>query len=198
MRLVESIYRNLKEEVDLQLTSPLKLNTGVLPILDTNTYGRIDDWGAEEWDEEKGDWQDGYEPYPFENIKDSMITYGQPILEEYIQKVLPGATVKVTDLWSPKYYNFQGDELEFTVDFDVAKFNELAKQAVENPEFKDFLKENYKSYDGFTSFLADNLDEFWQQDGWKRFVQVVMFNLRDEDFEDANERFWEDVYTNSF
>ena len=125
-----------------------------------------------------------------------MISFGGPIIEDYIKKVLPSASVEVTNLWSPQYYNFQGDELEFNVSFNVDEYKQKEQEAVNDPAFKDFLKERYKSYDGFISYLADDIDEFYQQEGWKRFVQVVMFFLRDEDFETDNERFWDDVRGN--
>lgn len=97
---------------------------------------------------------------------------------------------------SPQYYNFEGDQVEFTVSFDVAEFNELMKKALADPNFESYLKDKYKSYDGFISYMADNLDEFNSQDGWKKFVQVIMFYAEDYDNEDDIFDFWEKVREN--
>lgn len=182
---------------DLEISSPLELNTGVLPVLDVGTYGREDyifDW--ERWDEEGKE-----EPEPdWDELDQNIVRYGTPVVEEYIKSVLPSAKVEGQKVYHPQYYNFATDELEFKVSFDVGEYNELEQKAVADPEFKDYLKNNYKSYDGFISYLADNMDEFYQQDGWKRFVQVIMFYLRDreEDFRDSTDRFWEDIIGNGY
>ncbi len=170
---------------DLDVESPLELNTGVIPVLDTNTYGRDEYWYDYNIEDDKKfvEWQD-----------DCIIRYGTPIVEEYIKSVLPSASCEGQKVYHPRYYNFSGDELEFKVSFDPKEYLALEKAAVEDPEFKEYLKDNYKSYDGFISYLADNLDEFYQQDGWKRFCQVIMFNLRNEDFDKTNEDFWTDIY----
>jgi hypothetical protein len=178
---------------DLEISSPLELNTGVIPVLDVGTYGREDyifRWDDEETPEDaEPDWDE---------LDSNIITYGTPIVEEYIKEVLPSASVKGTKVFHPKYYNFQTDELEFKVSFDIGEYNDLESKTFKDPEFGNFLKENYKSYDGFISYLADNLDEFYQQDGWKRFCQVIMFYLRDrsEDIESSTESFWETIVGN--
>ena len=176
---------------DLDIESPMELNTGVLPVLDVGTYGREDyifNWDDEEVPEDaEADW---------EELDRNIIAYGTPIVEEYLKQVLPSAKVEGTKVYHPQYYNFSTDELEFKVSFDVNEYNKLEDKAVKDPAFKEYLKDRYKSYDGFISYLADNLDEFYQQDGWKRFVQVVMFYLRNEDFESTTDRFWEDIVCN--
>lgn len=175
---------------DLEIESPLELNTGVLPLLDTDTYGRQDAiWGFSDEEEEEIERPE---------LDNTMVAYGAPIVEEYIKRVLPSASVKGTGMYHPKYYNFSTDELEFTVSFDISEYNSLEEATFKDPEFGNFLKENYSDRSGFISYLADNLDEFYQQDGWKRFCQVVMFNLGniEDDLEDTNERYWEDVLGN--
>lgn len=183
---------------DLDVESPMELNTGVLPVLDTDTYSRQDwIWDPYRYEDEDGNLpeDDDYGP-TYEDLDRCMVDYGAPIVEEYLKKVLPSAKVEGTKMYHPSQYNFSSDELEFKVSFDPKEYYALEDKAVKDPAFKDYLRERYKSYDGFVSYLADNLDEFYQQDGWKRFVQVVMFYLRDEDFEETNERYWEDIIGN--
>ena len=183
---------------DLDVESPMELNTGVLPVLDTDTYSRQDwIWDPDRYEDEDGNLpeDDDYGP-TYEDLDRCMVAYGAPIVEEYLKKVLPSAKVEGTKMYHPSQYNFSSDELEFKVSFDPKEYYALEDKAVKDPAFKDYLRERYKSYDGFVSYLADNLDEFYQQDGWKRFVQVVMFYLRDEDFEETNDRYWEDIIGN--
>ena len=44
--------------------------------------------------------------------------------------------------------------------------------------------------------MADNLDEFYQEEVWRRFCQVVMYQLRNEDFDSTTDEFWETVVGN--
>lgn len=192
---------------DLDVTSPLELNTGILPIVNVDQYSRQELFYDEEslMNDVNGDGSkilepgdEGYYEITTEMIDDATMRYAPPVIEEYINSVLPGSSVKATKMYHPKYYNYGGDELEFTVTFDPAKYNELEEKTVADPEFKNYLKEHYSSYSGFISYLADNLDEFYQQDGWKRFVQVIMFNLRNEEDEmrNAEDSMWENIMGN--
>lgn len=178
---------------DLGIENPLELNTGVLPVLDVGTYGREDYIFG--WDDE--DVPEDAEP-DWEELDRSIVAYGAPVVEEYIKEVLPSASVKGTGVYHPREYNFANDELEFTVSYNPDEYKKLEDKTFNDPAFKDFLKERYSDRSGFFSYLADNLDEFYQQDGWKRFVQVIMFNLRgrEEDFMDTTDRFWEDIVCN--
>lgn len=72
--------------------------------------------------------------------------------------------IKVVGMYSPKYYNFESDSLNFdlvTDDkfldniIDVINFLEPNEVA----DLSKFLKDNYTSYDGFTSFTDNNVDD---------------------------------------
>ena len=72
--------------------------------------------------------------------------------------------IKVVGMYSPKYYNFETDTLNFdlvTDDkftdniIDVINFLEPKELA----DFSKFLKDNYTSYDGFTSFTDNNVTD---------------------------------------
>jgi len=69
--------------------------------------------------------------------------------------------VVVHDIVSPKYYNFETDQLYFDLIVDEDFTENLAKK-VENEFYNTclakFLKDNYTSYDGFLSFTANTLD----------------------------------------
>lgn len=60
---------------------------------------------------------------------------------------------------SPRYYNFETDKLVINVEFNKKALecwclNDKAE------DFNKYLKENYSSRDGFTSFTPDSIDEF--------------------------------------
>ena len=189
--VIDDIKRRGTGDTDIE--SPMDLNTGVLPLIDAGIYGREDMiWGYdEETDEETGPSR--------EDLVEAMKKAAQPILEEAIKHVLPSASVNVTGLYSPQYYNYETDQLEFTVSFDTKEFEEVMNRVVKLPEFNEYLKKNYSSRSGFFSYLADNVEEFWEQDGWKKFVQVIMFYFRDDsEQEHRDEEFWDDTLQNTY
>lgn len=190
---------------DTDIESPVELNTGVLPIVNVDCYSRQDaiypeynynDEGVYGYEDDEGNWVATEEPTQ-EYIDEIIGSYAPEVIEEYICKVLPGSKVKPIKMYHPRQYNFGGDELEFSVDFDPAKYKEIEDAVVRDDEFKEFLK-SYSSHSGFFSYMADDIDEFMQQDFWKRFVQVIMFCLRnlEEDMEDSEESMWERIMEN--
>lgn len=191
--LFEDIKKNLLEDEEATITNvSFELNTDVLPVLDTGTYGREDYiWSSYDMDEVPEEEQPTYD-----DLDKLIVQYGIPVVTDYIKKVFPSARVSGGKVWHPKYYNYDTDQLDFTVSVSPEEFKEVVERTVEDTAFKDFLKDKYSSRSGFISSMADNLDEFYQEDLWRRFCQVVMFNLRDEDFKSTTEKFWEDVKTN--
>lgn len=189
---------------DFAVTSPIELNTGVLPIVDVDQYSRQEYiWGQEElMNDVNGDGSEilepgdeGYFEITTDMLDEATMRIAPHVIENYIDVVLPGSKVEATKMYHPRQYNYGGDELEFKVSFVPDNYKQLEKEVTSNPEFKNFLKENYSSHSGFISSMADNLDEFYQQDGWKQFVQVVMFALRDhkDDMQSAEESMWESI-----
>ena len=83
---------------------------------------------------------------------------------------------------SPKFYNFDTDRLmtEITYDDDA-----LASYCFEHNrnEFEIYLRQNFTSYDGFHSFIANNLPEFKEQmedeesSGWSDRCSQVMLEF---------------------
>lgn len=65
-------------------------------------------------------------------------------------------------LSSPKYYNFETDKLILKVKLDQRKL-ELYCFRQEKEAFDEYLKENFTSYDGFHSFIANNIKDFKDQ-----------------------------------
>ena len=79
--------------------------------------------------------------------------------------------VKVTKYWHPREYNFVTDQLYLDVELDdgleVEDWVRNAVKEIGKPEHKEkvskFIKDNWKSRDGFTSFMpAEDYDEFFK------------------------------------
>lgn len=63
------------------------------------------------------------------------------------------------DIDSPSYYNFETDKLLIDINFNEAALKEYCL-GMYVEEFADYLRENYTSYDGFTSFVPNNVQDF--------------------------------------
>lgn len=155
----------LEEEVD-NATIKERLNTGVLRIIDVDMYS-INDEIPESATQEGLD----------EIVQDIAPKY----IKEVIQEVLPSVEIYATGVYHPKQYNFSGDELEFDLVANKEEYEALKEKVTSNENFNAFLRNNYKSYDGFISYMADDISEFETQDIWKQVVQVIMFAIQDED-----------------
>lgn len=59
--------------------------------------------------------------------------------------------------WSPREYNFSHDVVNFDIDCSEG-WDKLIDFCTTHPDFSKFLKDHYSSYDGFTSFTANNVD----------------------------------------
>ena len=67
--------------------------------------------------------------------------------------------MKYKELWSPMYYNFETDKLTIDCEIDLDGLKNYCLQA-NRDEFNTYLHDNWSSYDGFTSFVPNNIVEF--------------------------------------
>jgi hypothetical protein len=112
--------------------------------------------------------------------------------------------IEAGELYSPKYYNFDTDNIELIVEFDKVKLLEYIKTDIDN--FNVFLKDNYTSYDGFYSFTANNVvlwyDDY-QNDENTAIGALLTYLFKDTDYRESfnmyvyeNIGFYSDYYTN--
>jgi hypothetical protein len=66
---------------------------------------------------------------------------------------------KFEGLVSPKYYNFRNDHIDVELEVDIIHLIELCKKSIEG--FKEYLKNNYTSYDGFMSSYSNDSDDWF-------------------------------------
>lgn len=90
--------------------------------------------------------------------------------------------MKFVGIASPKFYNFETDKLMIEITYDD---DALASYCFEHNrnEFDIYLRQNFTSYDGFMSFVANNVSDFKKQmedeesSGWSDRCSQVMLEF---------------------
>ena len=84
--------------------------------------------------------------------------------------------MKLKDVYSPKYYNYETDSLIIDVKLNLRKLKTFCFKTYRN-EFNQYLKNNFTSYDGFISFIANNIQSFtddYKQEPHDRELNVMI------------------------
>jgi hypothetical protein len=79
-------------------------------------------------------------------------------VEVFLQDLGIIKSIKFIKLHSPKYYNFENDVIECSIDINVKNCKKYINENLES--FESYLRNNFKSYDGFSSFYEYDLN-FW-------------------------------------
>lgn len=114
--------------------------------------------------------------------------------------------MKFAGISSPKYYNFETDRLMIEITYDD---DALASYCFEHNrnEFDIYLRQNFTSYDGFISFVANNVSDFKKQmdeeesSGWSNRCSQVMLEfylLQTLDLEGIRDRVMDFAYDQTF
>lgn len=151
-------------------TMTFELNTNVLPVVSVDLYSRQDMLYQYE------------EDFSFKDLDDAIMNIATPIIEDTISWILPSAKVAPTSVSHPQFYNYGGDELNFRLSFSAFEYEALKTETLADSAFESFLQANYRSYDGFISYLASDLQAFEEQEEWKQVVQVIMFHIDDNQY----------------
>lgn len=187
--VAQKLNKNINESKlieDNNSTITEELNTGLLPIVDVDMYSLEDELVNYDTTQEE--------------LDDIVEEIAPEYIEDTLKEILAGVSVKVKSVYHPKQYNFSGDELEFDLSVNAASYNSLKEKTISNPNFESFLKEKYSSHSGFISTMADNLNDFNSEEQWKQMVQVIMFNIPQDELVKQNDayldRFLEAVHQN--
>jgi hypothetical protein len=65
-------------------------------------------------------------------------------------------SIKFTDTWSPREYNFNTDQLDFNLVIDKRAMIKALKSLKNDVGFNTWLREKFTSYDGFWSHTPNN------------------------------------------
>ena len=178
-RYVKTENKSIKTEAS-EGTATLDAHTDLLPIINMYQYDLYN-------------MCDDLVPPPnsdmSKDVDEAMLDIAEPIIETEIKGVLPSAKITFKEYEHPKYYKLfsnLNDVLYFDITYNVAEYEALKEKAIKDPEFEQYLKDHYKSYDGFMSFFADNLTAFNQQEEWKQFVSVLSYYLPNDDEQNYN------------
>lgn len=157
------------------------LDTSNTPILNCGLYYTL-----------LGELNPGRYDERFKEFEGCVKECAKPILDELVRETPNFEVVSVGNYYHPRYYNYETDSLEFTVKYTGNDLGTVIEEYSNNQDFIDFLQ-NYKSYDGFISFFADNKDDFVKQDYVKSVSQIIKYNVTEEEYDEANENLYYDV-----
>lgn len=165
MEDIENYEREMKSEkkTEAEETSDnvsFELNTDLLPILNMSQYNLADDIDISR-----------------EELNNVMSDLGKPIIEKVIKEVLPNATVTAGEFYNPKYYNYDVDQLDFTVSVPKSDYETLKNDTLSKEDFEQFLQKTYKSYDGYISTMPKNIAEFNKAKDWEQFVAILSYYI---------------------
>lgn len=93
--------------------------------------------------------------------------------------------LKLEEVRSPKYYNFETDRL--SIRLKVNKWNVLRELVKNKEDFNQYLREHYTSRSGFISFVKTEIHELWRQKKYFWDVALDYLILRQKFFDDVND-----------
>ena len=133
-------------------------------------------------------------PSDREDCENDVASIYLDILTDVLTNELPSSfEISYNGMYHPRYYNFETDEIEFTLRYSDKFKSRLAKYAEDNKgAFDTYLHDNFTTRDGFISFTPNNYDEWL--DGFNaddaRCVSVIIgYHLNNESDVDNN-RYW--------
>jgi len=93
--------------------------------------------------------------------------------------------LKLEEVRSPKYYNFETDRL--SIRLKVNKWNVLRELVKNKEDFNQYLREHYTSRSGFISFVETEIHELWRQKKYFWDVALDYLILKQKFFDDVND-----------
>lgn len=184
------------------------LNSNLFPIISVAMYDTILDsnsiFDSYTIDEDKSEGSINYDSDYFNSNFDNSLYVSK--IQSLASEFLNGShtfkgielNIKCGQIYSPKFYNFSNDEIDLTVKFNKVKVLKFAKE--NKYQFNTFLKENYSSYDGFSSSTANNFIE-WLQDFKDNNVQsigAIITYICKEEIESLQSEFLESCFENLY
>ena len=141
-----------------------ELHTDLLPIIDAYQYGIGDNLLG----------------ITRKDINEAMAKVGGEIIKNVIKSILPTATVTIKDMYNPAYYRFgsgNNDQLDFDITVPEADYEALKDKTIAKEDFEEFLRNTYKSYDGFSSTMPQSMKDFEEAKDWEQFVAVLSYYI---------------------
>lgn len=140
--------------IQLEINFPLfeGFYNSYLDLSENIEVGEVESYSMTEEQFDNIDWSSTNE-----NVSKFYLNYFKDELSDFFKSigVLSLEFIKVD---SPKYYNYSTDKLVCNIEINKDVFvHELRKHNFDN--WEQFLKDNFKSYDGFISFYPNTTTE---------------------------------------
>lgn len=200
-RAIKSAAKNDRRRITASTggTVTLKdMNTDVIPVADFGCYGGILADALEDvfvYDAVNLDYYEGSEYYDevaqlidekydgtsefFEQVLEYAPATIQAAFDDYgiAAKVIPGSC-----RWNhPRYYNYSDDVIEFDMTIDTDWVESKLAEFGNDPDFKNYIKENFSSRSGFISYMPDDVAEYSElldpsnPEYWKVVSAVIQY-----------------------
>ena len=149
----ESIYLDYEEISYYEKEELEELETQLNQELENNFYINYD-WS----DQERAEYFNIVGSTFMENME-YLIRYYIP--EEMKQEDYYKFDIEYIGVYSPKYYNYTTDKIDYIIKTNEKTMQELKKYILNLPGAEQYIFKRFKSYDGFISFLSNNID-YWK------------------------------------
>lgn len=120
--------------------------------------------------------------------KETLSSYAMQAISDFFYDISGIVTIKLCkecEIYSPKYYNTETDELSFDIEIDDSDIIKISEAAVTDERFFAWAEPRYKSYDGFISLMPHRKDEFIKAIKGKdieRAVSMYLVFILDRDY----------------
>ena len=148
-----SIFLNDEQIYEYEMEDLTELETRLNQELENKFYVTY------EWsDQDRNEYFNNVGAEFIENMK-YLINYYIP--EEMKQEDYYKLEIEYKGVYSPKYYNYTTDKIDYTIKTNEKTMQELKKYILNLPGAEQYIFKRFSSYDGFISFLSNDI-EYWK------------------------------------
>lgn len=168
----------------------LELGTQLIGLFDIGMYnGHLDPGNVIDIESDSDYW----DRFDNEKYKKFILECCDKVLEEDVRPYLRGLnlgikSIKSDSIYSPKSYNYGGDELYFDIEIEgnLSDFYEKFKESYDTSDLANFIEKNNGSRPGFSSFLPKTLKELEDsikdsEDDERNFSTLLNFILSEDE-----------------
>lgn len=172
------------------------VSTNVIPIIDVDAYGGS--LSSFFYDSDKVILDRDLDAFWNQVVTESM----DIIQDSFKELGIPAKVVSGSgNIYHPSYYNFSGDELNFSISVEDSWINERFEEYKDDAEFLNFLQEKYSSRSGFISFFPSDKQKFIEsfessRDKWKVVCQIITYQFDNGIYEENSETLVERLSAN--
>jgi len=178
----------------------LTLNTNICPIISVGMYATtlspdsmFTDWKSKyinSLSEAEIEYVDkaSNDFFNLGKYKEVISSYAMEAIGDFFHDISGIVDIKLCkecEIYSPKHYNYDTDELSFDIEIEDSEISIITNAADADENFFIWAKSRYKPYDGFISFMPYSRTEFAKAIKGKdieRAVAMYLVYILDRDF----------------